>query len=155
MARFLDDQTFIDACRDANRNVKMKIAIDWFGTGDFEEIEYSEDELLKLSLDRELEGDSGKAITDQGTLVLDNSNNDYSPKSIASRFNIDIGGGTYQFNVIPNRLVLIQLSVNGSDYKLYYAGIITNIEPNHDNSRVSITIEDSLKQLENNYLLFF
>lgn len=149
MARFLDDQTFINACKEPNRNIKMKVAIDWFNTGDFEELEYSDDELIKLTIDRELEGDIGTSIMDKGTLVLDNSNGDFDPKSIASRFNIEISESEYEFNVIPDRAFAVLLSVNGSDYKKYYTGQISSIEPNYDNSRVSLTIDDYMKGLQN------
>lgn len=148
MARFLDNPEFINKCRQEKRKIDLKVWIDWFGDGEFEEIESATDEVIKLNLSRELEGDIGQAILDQGTLVLDNSNNDYSPKSVASRFNRPIGED-YEFNLIPNRSVMVDLSVNGSDYVHYYSGIITNIEPNYDNSRVSITIEDEMLGLDN------
>ena len=148
MARFLDNPDFIQKCREANRKVDLKVWIDWFGDGQLDEIGEADDEIIKLNLSRELEGDLGQAILDQGTLVLDNSNNQYSPKSIASRFNVDMGS-YYEFNLIPNRKVAVELSVNGSEYVRYYKGIITNIEPNYDNSRVSITLEDPMLALEN------
>lgn len=149
MARFLDDTEFIEACKKDSRNIKMKVMIDWFNTGEFEEIEYADDELIKLTIDRELEGDLGTSIMDKGTLVLDNSNGDYSPKSIASRFNIELSNDNYEFNVIPDRAFAVKLSVNGSEYKIYYTGLISSIEPNYDNSRVSLTIEDYMIGLQN------
>ena len=148
MARFLENTDFVQACREENRKIDLKVWIDWFGDGQLDELTSADDEVLKLDLSRELEGDVGQAILDQGTLVLDNSNNDYSPKSLASRFNVDLGG-SYEFNLIPNRNVMIDLSVNGSDYAHYYSGVITNIEPNYDNSKVSITIEDEMLALDN------
>lgn len=148
MARFLDNPDFVEKCREANRKVDLKVWIDWFGDGQLDEVGEADNEIIKFNLSRELEGDLGQAILDQGTLVLDNSNNQYSPKSIASRFNVDMGS-YYEFNLIPNRDVLIDISVNGSDYVQYYRGIITNIEPNYDNSRVSITLEDPMLALEN------
>ncbi len=148
MARFLGNQDFIQACREDNRKVDLKVWIDWFGDGQLDTIESADDEIIKLDISRELEGEVSQAILDQGTLVLDNSNNDYSPKSLASRFNKDLGEQN-EFNVIPNRNIMIDLSVNGSEFVHYYSGIITNIEPNYDNSRVSITIEDEMLALEN------
>jgi len=149
LARFLDSPEFIDASKETNRKVDVRVSIDWFDDGTLETIESASDEFIKLDLDRTLEGDIGTSIMDKGTLVLDNSNDDYSPKSIASRFNIDLGNQTYEFNIIPNRTVVVELSINGSDYYPYYYGIISNIESNYDNSRVSIDIEDEMMILQN------
>ena len=148
MARFLDDTDFIDKCKQSNRKVDIKVWIDWFDNGEFQEIENSDEEFMKLNISREVEGDLGKAILDQGTLVLNNSNGDYSPKSIASRFNVDLGD-YYEFNIIPNRAILVDISVNGSEYKHYFWGTISSIDPNYDNSLVSITIEDEMVSLQN------
>lgn len=148
MARFLDDSDFVEGCDSSNRKVDLKIWIDWFGDGQLDEVGSADDEFLKLDLSREVEGDSGKAILDQGTLILDNSNNQYSPKSIASRFNVDMGD-YYEFNVIPNRGIMIDISVNGSEFKHYYGGIISSIDNSYDNSKVSITISDEMGILQN------
>ncbi|MGM0409451.1 MAG: hypothetical protein ACQEQF_01710, partial [Bacillota bacterium] len=149
MARYLDETSLIEATKSKRRNIKVKVQIDWFGDGQFDEIESADDEFLKLNIDKEAEGDLGISVRDQGTLVLDNSNGDYSPKNIASRFNVETSEDTWEFNVIPNRFCLISVSINGSDYFPYFSGIITNISPQYGNSKVSLTIDDQLSLLQN------
>ena len=149
MARFTEATEFINKSKEKNRKIDLRISIDWFNDGSIDTIETSDDEFIKLNLDRNLEGKIGTSIMDKGTLVLDNSNDDYSPKSIASRFNVEISQDTYEFNVIPNRPVAVEVSVNDSDYYLYYYGLISSLDLNHDNSKVSITIEDEMSILKN------
>lgn len=149
MARFTDNPEFIDASKHRNRKIDLRITIDWFNDGQMETIESANDEFIKLDLDRNLEGKIGTSIMDKGTLVLDNSNDDYSPKSIASRFNEEVSEGTYEFNIVPNRPIFVELSINGSDYYPYYYGLISSIDSNYDNSRVSLTIEDEMIKLKN------
>jgi len=69
LARFLGNQDFIQACREDNRKVDLKVWIDWFGDGQLDTIESADDEIIKLDISRELEGEVSQAILDQGTLV--------------------------------------------------------------------------------------
>lgn len=146
MARYIGED-IVDQCKKNTRKVNVKIEIDWFGTGEFETIERADDEFISLTLDRSLEGNLGVSIRDIGTLTLDNSNNDYSPKSLASRFNI-LEEEIAEYNVIPNRWMVASISIDNSEYYPIFSGVIKRIRPNYDNSEVSISIDDIMSILK-------
>lgn len=151
MARYTEETDLIEACKNTYRKVDIKVEIDWFGEYeqkdgyDFDEILSADDEFLKLDIRRRLEGDVGVSIRDQATLVLDNSQGDYWPKNEESRFN-EIEDELVNYNVVPNRIVIISLSINGGDYYPYYTGFVSRIVP--QGNKVSIEIEDPMAVLK-------
>ena len=149
MARYLNKADLLDDCRKNNRKVDVKVEINWHGgeEGSFDEIESVDDDFLNLRINRQVEGDLGKSIRDIGILELDNSNGDYSPKNLASRFNFS-ENELINYNIVPNRYALVSLSINGSDYFPYFSGYVTRIVPNFNDSKVSIDIDDPMSVLQ-------
>ena len=94
--------------------------------------------LTASSIDIKMESVSSRAIIDNVTSTVDNSNGDFSPKNSDSQ---------YAGNVVPGRNT--KLSITDGTYQMeLFTGTIEDYEPNYDESEVSITTKDKLKLLK-------
>ena len=149
MARYLED---VESFKKYNRNIRVRVLIDWFNfEEDIESMDELEDYMVVIEdsidavdINRDLEGFEGTSVRDTSTITLLDPERDYSPKNLDSTFTID------EYNFIePNKLTLIQVKGENTDWLTYHQGILTEITPDRMSGEVTFTIDDMLSILQN------
>ena len=151
----LIDEEIINKFKQYNKNVRVRVLIDWFNRLETEDVDLEiedlgdymvvfEDEIENLSITRSLEGVEGTSIRDDATVTLSNVDGNMSPKTLES--NLVLNGDSY---VEPVKYTIIQLKIEGEDEWInYYSGLLTNIQDTRLRGDVSLEIDDILYTLQ-------
>ncbi|MFW6030050.1 MAG: hypothetical protein ACOCRO_07320, partial [Halanaerobiales bacterium] len=121
-----------------NNKLEKEIWVDWNNDGNKDDNELIENDVLQIRVDQQKEGKVGISVVDRSTVDFDNSEGNFSPKNLDSK---------WSGNVIPTRDTEISLGVDGEKVNIF-SGIIKSIDPNYTDYTGSLTIDDKISLLQ-------
>lgn len=133
------NQSLLDKLRSESLVPKVKPLVDWDNSNDFSTDEDLSNYFLSGKINKQLEGNFGTNTTNDATITLDNSNNDFSPKNLNGKW-----GG----NVLTDKPAIIRAGDASEPLVDIFAGLVTEINPNYKGSKVSLKIKDETQKLK-------
>ncbi|MFW6015046.1 MAG: hypothetical protein ACOCRK_01260 [bacterium] len=140
MARDIS-QSFLNKLQAKTSKTRLTAYIDWDNDG-FDSNDLLDNYIQSATIDKKVEGNSeniGVGVVDKATLTLDNINNDFSPKNM---------NGKWSGNIIPSRDGVIYGGIENDTLNIF-DGVVTDIIPNYNNSKVTIKMDDYVKVFQN------
>jgi len=147
MARFLDQQEYINKFKNYNRSLKVRVLIDWFNFEDDGEeggiddtwFVQNEDNIDRIDINRDIEGTTGTSVRDRGTIVLKDTDGNFRRNYIDG----DYYEGDWNY-VEPLKFAKIQVSLDGEDWLDYFTGLVTDITTSRLDDNVVLDLDDPM-----------
>ncbi|MTI61960.1 MAG: hypothetical protein FH762_18615 [Firmicutes bacterium] len=138
------DSGFLERLESDNYKIKLKQQVDWDKDGAFNENEDISDYIKSVTISKKLEGDLGVNVVDTATVILDNSNEDFSPKNLSGKF---------AGNVVPNSFSEIRAGIADNTLAeneiLLFDGYVQEIKPSFNKYEATLKMKDYISILQN------
>ena len=122
-------QSLLENILDKEVPIKLKQTVDWNDDGNYSVIE---DDIISATVDIKGEGDLKSVILDSVTTTLNNTDNNYIPN---------------RNDITPWSKTKIYIG-DGNEWVEIFSGNITDISPNYNDTKVSLSTGDRLQILK-------
>jgi hypothetical protein len=132
------DSSLLDSLLSNNTTVSMEAYVDFKDIDGEDSYDDLTNFLESVKISKKVEGNLGVNVTNNATLVFDNSNNQFSPKNLDSE---------YSGQVVPSKDVYIKGGIKDNTTFLF-SGEIEDIQPDYGNAKVSFKVKDATTKLK-------